>query len=113
MACAPALRTPPWPSPRAIALGAAAQLAAEERADGQAERIAQLRDLLNRRPEAALPGRVQLNGPAKKRLPNTLNISIDTSASMASWDTNSSSPPPTASTSPSAAIVPSAASPTA
>jgi cysteine desulfurase len=58
-------------------LGAAAQLAAEELADGGAQRIATLRDRLHTGLTARLPGRIHLNGPAEPRLPNTLNISID------------------------------------
>jgi cysteine desulfurase len=61
----------------AVALGTAAQLADQELADGQAERISALRDALHRRLTEGLPGRVHLNGPAKDRLPNTLNVSID------------------------------------
>lgn len=51
---------------------------------GEAARIARdvpdlrpLRDLLHRRLEEALPGRVHLNGHPTERLPNTLNVSID------------------------------------
>lgn len=61
----------------AVALGMAAQLAGQELAAGQADRTAALRDVLHRHLEAELPGRVHLNGPSKNRLPNTLNISID------------------------------------
>ncbi|GAA1431234.1 cysteine desulfurase family protein [Streptomyces thermospinosisporus] len=61
----------------AVALGTAAELAGQELADGAPGRNAQLRDDLHRRLEAALPGRVRLNGPVQQRLPNTLNISID------------------------------------
>ncbi|GAA5185553.1 cysteine desulfurase family protein [Rugosimonospora acidiphila] len=61
----------------AVALGAAAELAAAELADGAPARIAALRDGLHRRLGDALPGRVHLNGPATQRLPNTLNVSID------------------------------------
>jgi cysteine desulfurase len=56
----------------AVALGAAAELAADT-----LQRIAVLRDGLHQRLSAALPGRVHLNGPTAPRLPNTLNISID------------------------------------
>ncbi|WP_328767299.1 cysteine desulfurase family protein [Streptomyces sp. NBC_00286] len=58
-------------------LGAAAQLAVQELADGGAQRIAALRDRLHTGLIARLPGRIHLNGPAAPRLPNTLNISID------------------------------------
>ena len=61
----------------AVALGAAARLAAADLADGVPSRIAALRDDLQQRLTAALPGRVRPNGPEKNRLPNTLNISID------------------------------------
>jgi cysteine desulfurase len=61
----------------AVGLGTAAQLAADELADGAPARIAALRDTLHQRLTAALPGRVHLNGPEKNRLPNTLNVSID------------------------------------
>ncbi|WP_410573589.1 cysteine desulfurase family protein [Amycolatopsis sp. cmx-4-61] len=60
----------------AVAFGTAARLAAE---DVAADRLAALRDELHHRLATALPGRVRLNGPAApgRRLPNTLNISID------------------------------------
>ncbi|MEV6898504.1 cysteine desulfurase family protein [Amycolatopsis sp. NPDC051372] len=58
----------------AVALGTAAQLAADVTAEGA--RLAGLRDSLHDRLAAALPGRVHVNGPAR-RLPNTLNVSID------------------------------------
>jgi cysteine desulfurase len=63
----------------AVALGTAARLAADDLAAGGAQRVAALRDDLHRRLVAALPGRVRLNGPAAadRRLPNTLNISIE------------------------------------
>jgi len=62
----------------AVALGTAAELAAEELAGGTpGGRIAALRDSLHRRLADALPGRVHLNGPGTGRLPNTLNVSID------------------------------------
>ncbi|RSN27175.1 cysteine desulfurase NifS [Amycolatopsis sp. WAC 04169] len=64
----------------AVALGAAAELAAEDLASSAPNRIAALRDELHRRLADALPGRVRLNGPASGRLPNTLNISVDGAA---------------------------------
>jgi cysteine desulfurase len=67
------------PGPRtsfAVALGTAAQLAADDLAAGGHHRIQDLRDRLHRRLDAGLPDRVLLNGPAEGRLPNTLNISI-------------------------------------
>ncbi|WP_280385898.1 cysteine desulfurase family protein [Nocardia wallacei] len=61
----------------AVALGAAADLAVADLASGSADRTRRLRDDLYRRLADALPGRVHLNGPATRRLPNTLNISVD------------------------------------
>jgi cysteine desulfurase len=60
----------------AVALGAAAELAAADLAADAPERIQDLRDRLYRRLAGALPDRLVLNGPAERRLPNTLNISI-------------------------------------
>ncbi|MGP3965725.1 cysteine desulfurase family protein [Nonomuraea sp. 3N208] len=61
----------------AVALGTAAELAARDLAgDGPAHMIA-LRDDLHHRLAEGLPGRVHLNGPVERRLPNTLNVSID------------------------------------
>jgi cysteine desulfurase len=60
----------------AVALGAAAALAAGELAAGEHHRVRRLRDLLHTLLREALPGRVLLNGPAGRRLPGTLNISI-------------------------------------
>lgn len=61
----------------AVALGIAAQLAAEDLADGAPEQTAALREDLHHRLDDGLPGRTRLNGPDKHRLPNTLNLSID------------------------------------
>jgi cysteine desulfurase len=61
----------------AVGLGTAAQLAAEDLADGGDRHIAALRDRLHARLNYRLPGRVHLNGPVDGRLPNTLNTSID------------------------------------
>lgn len=61
----------------AVGLGAAAELAAAELADGGPGHSATLRDRLHARLAEALPGRVRLNGPVRSRLPTTLNISID------------------------------------
>ncbi|WP_204357719.1 MULTISPECIES: cysteine desulfurase family protein [unclassified Streptomyces] len=61
----------------AVALGTAAQLAAEDLTDGARHRIAAMRDRLHDRLADGLPGRVRLNGPSGGRLPNTLNISIE------------------------------------
>ncbi|MEV8516439.1 aminotransferase class V-fold PLP-dependent enzyme [Dactylosporangium sp. NPDC051484] len=61
----------------AVALGAAADLAARDLADGAPARIAALRDDLHRRLDTGLPGRVHRNGSTDRCLPNTLNVSID------------------------------------
>jgi len=61
----------------AVALGAAAQLAAADLAIGGAARMAGLRDELHHHLARLLPGRIHLNGHPTRRLPNTLNISID------------------------------------
>jgi cysteine desulfurase len=58
------------------ALGAAAELARYDLARGSESQLAGLRDRLHGRLAAALPGRVELNGPPGRRLPNTLNVSI-------------------------------------
>jgi len=58
------------------ALGAAAQLSAEEQPDSAA-RLRGLRDSLHHQLEQLLPGRVHLNGHPTARLPGTLNLSID------------------------------------
>jgi cysteine desulfurase len=60
----------------AVALGTAAEFAAVDLAAGLPERLITLRDDLHQRLTHGLPGRVQLNGPTTRRLPNTLNISI-------------------------------------
>ncbi|WP_225823497.1 cysteine desulfurase family protein [Streptomyces naphthomycinicus] len=61
----------------AVGLGVAARLAGEELAEGAPARTAALRDDLHRRLTAALPGRVRLNGPENRRLPNTLHVSVE------------------------------------
>ncbi|MFI2641127.1 cysteine desulfurase family protein [Streptomyces sp. NPDC018610] len=62
----------------AVGLGTAAAIAAAELADGEAPaRTAALRDDLHQGLTAALPGRVHLNGPEERRLPNTLNVSVE------------------------------------
>lgn len=59
-----------------VALGAACLLAEEQLAESQA-RIQRLREMLEQRLEAYLPGSVRLNGHRSERLPNTLNVSLD------------------------------------
>lgn len=61
----------------AVALGAAAELAAEDLAHNEPARVAALRDELHRLLTVGWPGRVRLNGPKAARLPNTLNVSVD------------------------------------
>jgi cysteine desulfurase len=61
----------------AVGLGAAALLAADALAAGEAQRLAGLRDELHTLLATALPDRLRLNGPASARLPNTLNVSIE------------------------------------
>jgi cysteine desulfurase len=60
----------------AVALGTAAQLAADDLAADGHHRVQLLRDRLHDQLVRSLPERVLLNGPARARLPNTLNISI-------------------------------------
>lgn len=63
--------------PYAVALGAAAELAAADLASGSVGRLTKLRDRLNAELEAYLPRRLTLNGHPERRLPQTLNVSID------------------------------------
>jgi cysteine desulfurase len=59
-----------------VGLGAAADLARHELADDGQQRLAELRDLLYRRLNDHLPGRVRLTGHPARRLPGTLHLSI-------------------------------------
>jgi cysteine desulfurase len=59
-----------------VGLGMAARLAADALTAGEPKRLQELRDRLHTGLMTALPGRVELNGPAGSRLPNTLNISV-------------------------------------
>ena len=61
----------------AVALGTAADLARAELATEAPAALAGLRDLLEQQLVALLPGRVTLNGHRQRRLPQTLNVSID------------------------------------
>jgi cysteine desulfurase len=67
--------------PHIVALGEAARLAREGLA-GEAARVGGLRDALQRRLAAAIPG-LLLNGHPEARLPNTLNLSFP---KVAGWD---------------------------
>jgi cysteine desulfurase len=60
----------------AVGLGAAADLARRELADDGRQRLQELRDLLDRRLNDHLPGRVRVTGHPARRLPGTLHISI-------------------------------------
>jgi cysteine desulfurase len=60
----------------AVGLGAAADLARRELADDGRRRLQELRDLLYRRLNDLLPGRVRLTGHASLRLPGTLHVGI-------------------------------------
>ena len=60
----------------AVALGAAAELAGEELANGAPARLETLRNRLHHTLAERLPARVRLNGHPVRRLPNTLNLSI-------------------------------------
>lgn len=63
--------------PHIVALGHAAHLAGRALSDGETERLTTLRDQLQHALQQQLPGRVHLNGHPTRRLPNTLNVSID------------------------------------
>ena len=58
-------------------MGVAAALAHEALAAGEDVRLSSLRDLLEDRLRAELPGRVHVNGHPRLRLPNTSNVSVD------------------------------------
>lgn len=59
-----------------VALGTAADLAADDLARGEPDRIRGLRDDLHRRLADQSPDPVVLNGHPTMRLPNTLNVSL-------------------------------------
>lgn len=63
--------------PHAVALGAAAQIAAQCLAEGEGAYLTALRDQLADRLTDLLPGRVHVHGHPTQRLPNTLNLHID------------------------------------
>ncbi|MGC8498282.1 MAG: cysteine desulfurase family protein [Acidimicrobiales bacterium] len=60
-----------------VGLGRAAELAHEALAEGESDRLRELRDSLWRALVDRLGDRILLNGHAQTRLPNTLNVSID------------------------------------
>jgi cysteine desulfurase len=59
------------------ALGAAADLAVHALDTGETARLTTLRDQLQAELSARLPGRVHLHGHPTQRLPNTLNLHVD------------------------------------
>ena len=63
--------------PHAVALGAAAQIAAQSLAEGEDTHLAALRDQLADHLTDLLPGRVHVHGHPTRRLPSTLNLHID------------------------------------
>ncbi len=69
------LRSGTLPVALIVGFARALELCLEER-EGEAERLAALRDRLRREIEAALPGRVLLNGDDAQRLPGNLNLSF-------------------------------------
>jgi len=66
-----------------VALGAAAAIALTDLAAGGNDRLTALRDKLERELVKGLPGRVHLNGNRVRRLPQTLNVSVDNAAGHA------------------------------
>jgi cysteine desulfurase len=60
----------------AVALGAAAELATADLADGEPERLRALRDELHDRLGERLDGGAELNGHPTARLPNTADLSL-------------------------------------
>ena len=62
--------------PQIVALGKAAELARHRLAENGAEKLAELRDLLEERLLGAIDG-IHRNGTAEYRLPNTSHLSID------------------------------------
>lgn len=81
--------------PHILALGAAAELATADLAHGEPDRLAALRDRLHHALDAALPGRIHLNGHPDHRLPHTLNLYITgTSGEALLAPSPTSRPPP-------------------
>ena len=69
--------------PYIVGLGAAAEVAAADLSAAALARLARLRDALERELRVLLPGRVHLNGHRERRLPQTLNVSLDGAAGHA------------------------------
>ena len=59
-----------------VGLGAAAELAQRRLEDPEHDRVRRLRDRLQEGVQAALPGRVTVNGHPEHRLPNTVSINF-------------------------------------
>ncbi len=70
------LRSGTLPVASVVGLAKALEICEAER-ESEALRLASLRDRLRGRLEAALPGRVLLNGDFKRRLPGNLNVSFE------------------------------------
>jgi cysteine desulfurase len=69
------LRSGTLPVASIVGLARALEICLEER-ESEAIRLASLRDQLRKELEAALPGRVLLNGDETRRLPGNLNLSF-------------------------------------
>lgn len=65
-----------------VGFGEAATLAAHALGAGERGRLIELRDLLERRLAELLPGRVHLNGHPTERLPNTVNLRIESAPAL-------------------------------
>ena len=72
------------PTPLAVGLGEACRLAAEEM-DEESPRIAELRERLWQRLQAAIPG-IVLNGSREQRIPGNLNLTFPTGSAAALMD---------------------------
>jgi len=69
------LRSGTLPVASIVGLARALEICLEER-ETESLRLAKLRDQLKKELEAALPGRVLVNGDATRRLPGNLNLSF-------------------------------------
>ena len=69
------MRSGTLPVASLVGLARALEICLEER-ETEALRLAKLRDRLREEVEAALPGRVLVNGDEKQRLPGNLNLSF-------------------------------------
>jgi cysteine desulfurase len=69
------LRSGTLPVASIVGLARALEICLDER-ESEAQRLAKLRDRLRKELEAALPGRVMVNGDETRRLPGNLNLSF-------------------------------------